>query len=149
MIRKVNSGHTPQERRQSRKFALQALYQWQMTKMAPSQVEAEFVADNDLSKIDREYFSEVLRGVPAEVEALDEHIVEVLDRPIAQLTPIELAILRMGAYEFLHRIDVPYKVIINEGVDLSKKFGANEAHKYVNGVLDKLARKLRMNEIKR
>lgn len=148
MIRKVTSGPTPQQRRQSRKFALQALYQWQMTKQPASQIEAEFFADNDFSKIDREYFSEVLRGVPAEVAALDVHISEVLDRPIEQLTPIELAILRMGAFEFLHRIDVPYKVIINEGVDLSKKFGANEAHRYVNGVLDKLARKLRMSEVK-
>lgn len=146
---KVNKGPTSHQRRQSRKFALQALYQWQMTKHSAGQIEAEFVADNDLGKADYAYFRELFQGVTSQVETLDEHVSQMLDRDLDQLTPIELAILRMGTYEFLHRVDVPYKVVINEGVDLSKAFGANEAHRYVNGVLDKLAQKLRKTEVGR
>lgn len=134
-------------RRKARRLALQALYQWHITSNSVSQIEAEFLADNDMSKVDREYFSEVLRGVPATRSELDEHIEAHTDRPVKDMTPVELAILRMGAYELIHRIDVPFKVIINEGVELSKIFGASEGHRYVNGVLDKLALRLRVTEV--
>jgi len=138
----------PTQRRKARKLALQALYQWHIAESPITQIEAEFLVDNDMTKVDREYFSEVLRGVPASKSVLDEHIAKHTDRSPKEMTPVELAILRMGTYELIHRIDVPYKVIINEGVELSKIFGANEAHKYVNGVLDKLAQELRMPEVK-
>lgn len=134
-------------RRKARRLAMQALYQWHVSSAPVAQIEAEFMADNDLSKFDQEYFSEVMHGVPATRSELDAHIEEFTDRPTREMTPVELAILRMGAYELIHRIDVPFKVIINEGVELSKIFGASEGHRYVNGVLDKLAQKLRMPEV--
>jgi len=138
----------PAHRRKARKLALQALYQWHIAEAPVAQIEAEFLADNDMSKVDQEYFTEVLRGVPRSKSELDGHIEKHTDRLVNQMTPVEIAILRMGAYELMHRIDVPYKVIINEGVELSKSFGANEAHKFVNGVLDKMAQELRIPEVK-
>jgi N utilization substance protein B len=138
----------PAHRKKARRFALQALYQWHIAETPVAQIEAEFLTDNDMAKVDREYFSEVLRGVPSSKSDLDGHIEKHTDRKITDMTPIELAILRMGTFELIHRIDVPYKVIINEGVELSKTFGANEAHRFVNGVLDKLAQELRIPEVK-
>lgn len=138
----------PGQRRKARKLALQALYQWHVAGAPISQIEAEFLTDNDMSKVDIEYFREVLRGVPSSKSQLDGHIEKYIDRALKDLTPVELAILRMGTYELMHRIDVPYKVIINEGVELSKAFGANEAHRFVNGILDKLAQELRITEVK-
>lgn len=138
----------PGQRRKARKLALQALYSWHVAGAPISQIEAEFLTDNDMSNVDREYFSEVLRGVPKSKSILDGHIEKYIDRALKDLTPVELAILRMGTYELIHRIDVPYKVIINEGVELSKAFGANEAHRFVNGILDKLAQELRITEVK-
>lgn len=138
----------PAFRKKARKLAMQALYQWHIAEAPISQIEAEFLTDNDFSKVDKEYFSEVLRGVAAEKSQLDESIEKHTDRPIADMTPVEVAILRLGTWEFIHRIDVPYKVVINEGVELSKSFGANEAHRFVNGVLDKLAQEHRMVEVK-
>ncbi len=135
-------------RRKARRLALQALYQWHVSSSPINQIEAEFVVDHDMDKVDREYFSEVLHGVPASLSELDGKIEKFTDRPTSEMTPIELAILRMGAYEFMHRLDVPFKVIINEGVELSKVFGASEGHRYVNGVLDKLAQELRAPEVK-
>lgn len=135
-------------RRKARRLALQALYQWHVSSAPINQIEAEFVVDHDMTKVDQAYFSEVLHGVPASLSSLDAHIEKFTDRPTTEMTPIELAILRMGAYEFLHRLDVPFKVIINEGVELSKIFGASEGHRYVNGVLDKLAQELRAPEVK-
>lgn len=146
----MNSTHkpNPSQRRKARKLALQALYQWHIAEQPITQIEAEFLTDNDMSKVDQEYFCDVLRGVPRVKSELDEYIAQHTDRSVDEMTPIELAILRMGTFEFIHRIDVPYKVIINEGVELSKSFGANEAHRFVNGVLDKLAQQLRITEVK-
>lgn len=137
----------PQHRRKARKFAMQALYQWQVADQPITQVEVEFLTDNDMTKVDKPYFSELLRGVAKTKSDLDEYIQKYTDRSPSEMTPIELAILRMSTYELVNRIDVPYKVVINEGVELSKSFGANEAHKYVNGVLDKLAQDIRSVEV--
>lgn len=134
-------------RRKARRLAVQALYQWQVSSSPISQIEAEFHTDHDMTKVDGEYFSEVLRGVATAKAALDTQIEQFTDRPTGDMTPVELAILRMGTYEMVHRLDVPYKVIINEGVELSKVFGASEGHRYVNGVLDKLAQHLRQPEV--
>lgn len=139
---------SPSARRKARRFAMQALYQWHISSNNLTQIEAEFMVDNDMVKVDTEYFKDVLHGVPRELSKLDAAITPYLDRDISDLTPIELTILRIGVYEFSHRIDVPYKVVINEGVELSKKFGASEGHKYVNGLLDKLAQKLRLEEVR-
>jgi N utilization substance protein B len=142
----MSSDFSPAARRKARRLTLQALYQWHMADSAPHEIEAQFLVSNDMSQVDREYFHEVLNGVPSSLAELDEQISPLLDRSLKSLTPIELTILRMGTYELQHRIDVPYKVIINEGVELAKSFGANEGHRYVNGVLDKLAQKLRTKE---
>lgn len=137
----------PAHRRKARKFALQALYQWHIAEAPITQIQAEFMVDNDMAKVDTDYFSDLLLGVPKVKSELDGYITKHTDRGIGELTPIELAILRMSTYELINRIDVPYKVVINEGVELSKSFGANEAHKFVNGVLDKLAQELREPEV--
>ncbi|MAE34795.1 MAG: transcription antitermination factor NusB [Oceanospirillaceae bacterium] len=145
------SGHqksSPAARRKARRFALQALYQWQVSGSGLGDIEAEFRTDNDMSKVDDEYFHDILHGVPKEKSVLDEKIQPFLDRRLDELTPVELAILRLGAFEMCHRIDVPYKVVINEAIELAKTFGATDGHKYVNGVLDKLAQRERMVEIR-
>ena len=145
------SGHqksSPAARRKARRFALQALYQWQVSGSGLGDIEAEFRTDNDMSKVDDEFFHDILHGVPKEKSVLDEKIQPFLDRRLDELTPVELAILRLGAFEMCHRIDVPYKVVINEAIELAKTFGATDGHKYVNGVLDKLAQRERMVEIR-
>jgi N utilization substance protein B len=117
------SGHqksSPAARRKARRFALQALYQWQVSGSGLGDIEAEFRTDNDMSKVDDEYFHDILHGVPKEKSVLDEKIQPFLDRRIDELTPVELAILRLGAFEMCHRIDVPYKVVINEAIELRR-----------------------------
>lgn len=138
---------SPAARKKARKFAMQALYQWHLASANLTQIEAEFRADNDMSKVDLEYFHDILHGVPKEISQLDALIEPLLDRSKDELTPVELSILRLSAYEMLHRIDVPYKVVINEGVELAKTFGATDGHKYVNGIIDKLAQQVRTVEV--
>lgn len=135
------------ERRKARHYGMQALYQWQMAGAALSAIEAEFRADYDFSHVDLEYFQALLHDIPANVDDLEAALAPLLDRGLDELDPIERTLLRMGMYELIHRIDVPYKVVINEEVALAKKFGATDSHKYVNGVLDKAARQLRKVEI--
>ena len=135
------------ERRKARHYGMQALYQWHMADASPSTIEAEFRADYDFSHVDLEYFQALLHGVPAHVDELEARFEPLLDRKLEDLDPIERTLLRMGTFELEHRPDVPYKVVINEGVALAKKFGATDSHKYVNGVLDKLARELRKAEL--
>lgn len=133
-------------RRKARSFAMQALYQWHMAGQALNEIEAQFYVDNDFKKVDTDYFKAILHGVPAKVTELDEAFEPLLDRPIQELDPVELAILRLSTFELLDRIDIPYKVVINEGVELAKIFGATDGHKFINGILDKLAPKLRTAE---
>ncbi|MBL4797279.1 MAG: transcription antitermination factor NusB [Oleispira sp.] len=139
---------SPAARRKARSFALQAIYQWHMAGADLAKIEAEFRADNDMSKVDMEYFHEILHGVPRELAALDKLIEPLLDRNTEDMTPVELSILRLATYELIHRIDVPYKVVINEAVELAKSFGATDGHKYVNGVVDKIAQLVRTVEVK-
>lgn len=126
---------------------MQALYQWHMAGASLSDIEAEFRAEYDFEHVDLEYFQALLHGVPAEVDALEGLFEPLLDRKLDDLDPIELTLLRMGTFELKERIDVPYKVVINEAVALTKKFGATDGHKYINGVLDKVAHELRKVEI--
>ena len=135
------------ERRKARHYGMQALYQWHMAGASLSDIEAEFLADYDFKHVDLAYFQALLHQVPASVDELDAAIEPLLDRKLDELDPIERTLLRMGMYELTHRIDVPYKVVINEEVALAKKFGATDSHKYINGVLDKAARELRKVEI--
>ncbi len=148
--RKNNSGRpNPGARRKARHYAMQALYQWDMAGSNLSKIEAEFIADNDMTHVDTEYFRDILRGVPNNLSELDEMLMPCLSREMEEVTPVEKAILRLAAFELAHRIDVPYKVVINESVELSKKFGATESHKFINGALDKLAQVVRIVEIKK
>jgi N utilization substance protein B len=126
---------------------MQALYQWHMAGAPINDIEAEFLADYDFSHVDLAYFQALLHGIPACVDELDDALAPLLDRKLDDLGPIERTLLRMGMFELMQRIDVPYKVVINEEVALAKKFGATDSHKYVNGVLDKAARQLRKVEI--
>jgi N utilization substance protein B len=135
------------ERRKARHYGMQALYQWHMAGASLSDIEAEFRAEYDFSHVDLEYFQALLHQVPATVDELDAAIEPLLDRKLDELDPIERTLLRMGMYELTSRIDVPYKVVINEEVALAKKFGATDSHKYINGVLDRAARELRKVEI--
>ena len=137
---------SPSARRKARRFTLQALYQWQLAGAAVSDIEAQFLANQDFAKVDREYFHDLLHGVLGQVKDLDELLTPYLDRRVEELSQVEKAILRLGAFELKERQDVPYRVVINEGIELAKVFGAEESFKYVNGVLDKLARQLRYAE---
>ena len=121
----------PAERRKARHYGMQALYQWHMAGANVSDIEAEFRADYDFSHVDLAYFQALLHEIPACVDELDEALTPLLDRKLDDLDPIERTLLRMGMYELTRRIDVPYKVVINEEVALAKKFGATDSHKYV------------------
>jgi len=135
------------QRRKARHFGLQALYQWTLSGASATDIEAEFRVDNDFQHTDGEYFSALLRGVTSDVESLEILFAPALDRTLDELDPIERNLLRLGTFELRDRVDVPYKVVISEAVALAKKFGATDSHKYVNGVLDKIARDLRTVEL--
>lgn len=143
-----NAGFNPGARRKARHYGMQALYQWQMTKYPVSEVEMQFLADYDFDKVDVEYFHDIIHHIPANLAELEQAFTPFLDRDIDDLDPIELSLLRLGSYELVKRIDIPYKVVINEAVALAKKFGATDGHKYINGVLDQLAQQVRTTEIK-
>lgn len=137
----------PWARTRSRRLLLQALYQWGMTYQAANIIETQYLLDNDKNKFDTQYFHELLNEIINQVDELYEKITPVLDRSINDLDPIERAILSIGCYELIHRIDIPYRVVINEGVELAKMFGATDSHRYINGVLDKLAVEFRAVEL--
>jgi N utilization substance protein B len=140
---------SPATRHKARHYAMQALYQWHMTGTAPSIIEAEFRTDNDMTHVDTGYFHELVQDIPPMVAELDQYYAPFLqDRSLDELDPITKALLRLSTYEFLKRIDVPYKVVINESVSLGKKFGATDSFKFINGVLDQLAVTLRAVEVR-
>lgn len=137
----------PGARRYARRFTLQALYQWQLVKTPINELEAQFLMDVLAHKMDSAYFHELLNGIVVDIAEVDGLMANHLDRSIDQLDPVELAILRIGSYELTKRLDIPYRVVINEALELAKTFGATESHKYINGVLDKIAHKTRSVEI--
>ncbi|GAB2190427.1 transcription antitermination factor NusB [Sessilibacter sp. MAH1] len=140
---------SPAARRKARHYAMQALYQWQMAGSALNVIEAEFRVDYDMKPVDVQYFHELLHETPAQLDELEAIFSKHLQsRALKELDPVTLALLRMSTYELKNRIDVPYKVVINEAVSLAKKFGAADAHKFINGVLDKTALELRSVEVK-
>lgn len=139
---------TAATRSRARHYAMQALYQWEMTGNNLDGIEAEYHADNDFSKVDTEYFHALVSGAAKIKSELDEAYKPYLKSlSLEELDPVTKAILRMASFEFKDRIDVPYKVVINESVNLAKKFGAADSHKFVNGVLDKLAGDFREAEL--
>jgi N utilization substance protein B len=132
----------------ARERAMQALYQWQMTGQNLADIEQQFLTEQDMKSVDKGYFKELLHEVPTRIDEFDALCGDLLSRPIEQVDPVERAILRIGLYELQHRIDIPYRVVINEAVELAKSFGAEAGHKFVNGTLDKAAKSLREVEVK-
>ncbi len=135
------------KRSRARSRAVQAIYQWQMTGQDIGDISNHFVAEHPMMRVDVTYFQELVHGVVDKVYALDDEIVPFLDRELQAVDPVERAILRLGTYELAQRLDIPYRVIINESVELAKSFGGEAGHKYVNSILDKVALKLRNTEV--
>ena len=132
----------------ARRSAVQALYQWEMTQSSMSDVIAEFISErSELKKADAEYFCELLKGAAGKVDELNHEITPYLDRPLQELDPVERAVLLVGSYELMFHPELPWRVVVNESVELAKMFGAEKSHKYINGVMDKIARKIRITEI--
>jgi transcription antitermination protein NusB len=139
---------TKSPRRRARELALQCLYDWQINPRELADIEAHLREVEPFGKVDALHFDALLQGCVAQREALDAALSQFLDRPMAELSPIEHAVMWVGAYELTHCMDVPYKVAINEAVELAKTFGGTDGHKYVNGVLDQLAPLIRPEEVK-
>lgn len=140
-----NKNRTPRHR--AREFALQGLYQWLMSQEDAGVIDAYIRNAHGFEKADREHFDALLHGTIRDATHLRAEIVPYIDRAMDQLSPIEHAALLIGAFELKHHIEIPYKVVINEAVELAKSFGGIDGHKYVNGVLDKLASSLRATEV--
>jgi len=133
-------------RRRSREFALQGIYSWLMAKGALSAVQSQFQEAKGFDKVDPEFFSRLVAGTIGDADALDLALAPVLDRRPDELSPVEHAVLLLAAFELREFPDVPYRVVINEAIELAKSYGGTDGHKFVNGVLDKLARRLRPDE---
>ena len=127
---------------------MQAIYQWELTGQHPKDIFADFIEGEEMKTADQDYFRELLYEVVERQARLDAHLDPLIDRKtMEEVDPVERAILRIAAYELEHRLDVPYRVAVNEAIELTKKFGAEKAHTFVNGVLDKLAQQLRQAEV--
>ncbi|HET7931548.1 MAG TPA: transcription antitermination factor NusB [Rhodanobacteraceae bacterium] len=139
-------GVDPVTRSRARRRAAQALYAWELGGNPMSRVIEDFRHEQDMQIADIEYFEDLLNGVAEHRQELDEGLAPFLDRDVERVDPIERAVLRLAAYELKYRLDVPYRVVLNEAVEVAKRFGAEQGHTYVNGVLDKLARTWRATE---
>jgi len=129
---------SPKARSAARQRVLQALYQWQLTQQDIQLIDTQFLEEQEMGQVDIPYFKKLLHDIPQQLDKLDTAFTPFLDRSITQLDPVELTILRIGCYELNYCPNIPFKVVINEAVELAKKFGAEKSHKYVNGILDKL-----------
>ena len=133
----------PSPRRKARELAVQAIYSWQISQNSVSDIEVNFIADNSKRRFDIEYFQQLIRGVTGNVAELDLAISPHVDRPLDDIDHVEKAILRVAVYELSDCQDVPYRVVINEAIELAKSFAADDSHKFVNGVLDKAVKLIR------
>ena len=140
-------GVDPAARSRARRRALQALYAWQMSASPVDKVIEQFRAEQDMEVADLEYFEALVRGVVQHADELDAVLSKFIDRTVAQVDPIERAVLRIAGFELAHRPDVPYRVVINEAIETTKRFGAEHGHTYVNGVLDRAAAEWRPQEM--
>lgn len=131
----------------ARRNAVQALYQWDLTEQDPSDIEDSFIEGHDLSKVDLEYFRHLIRNVPLYHLEIDDRLSQYIKRDLDNIDPVERAILRLGTYELEFEKTIPYKAIIDEAIELTKLFGSEEGYRFVNGVLDRLAKELRHSEI--
>lgn len=143
------AGRSPQRsaRRRSREFAVQGLYEWLVSRDDAGLIEAHLAEAPEFAKADREHFSALLHGVIRDLDMLHDSIAPALDRPVVELSPVEHATLLVGAYEMARHPEIPYRVVINEAVELAKTFGGTDGFKYVNGVLDRVAGTLRATEV--
>jgi N utilization substance protein B len=129
-----------QARAATRKLLVQALYQWQLARQAPAELIAEFATQPEYARVDREYFRDAICAICAEDARIDEELALHSEIQPERLDPVEHAILSLGLWELMSRPDVPYRVVINEGIELAKRFGATDGHRYVNAVLDRASR---------
>lgn len=134
-------------RHKARQAAVQALYQWQLTQESPGGVEADFGLEQEFAGIDMEYFQQLVSEIPRQCAVLDQSLRPHVDRALEDIDPVERAILWLGAYELEFHPEIPYRVVLDEAIELAKTFGAEHGHKYVNAVLDKMALRLRAKEI--
>lgn len=133
----------PSPRRKARELAVQAVYSWQISQNAVNDIEVNFISDNSKRRFDIEYFQQLLRGVTSNVAELDLAIAPHVDRPIDDIDHVEKSILRVAVFELSDCQDVPYRVVINEAIELAKSFAADDSHKFINGVLDKAVKLIR------
>lgn len=143
----IEKSHYTSPRSKSREVAMQALYQWQLNHSDMSDITQQFSTDGRFQGIDMAFYHEIVQFVSNHVEALDEVLIPLLDRQVSRIDPIEKAIMRMGVYELKQKPEIPYKVVINEAVELAKRYGSEDGHKFVNGILDKVAQDLRADEV--
>ncbi|MFT5815523.1 MAG: N utilization substance protein B [Psychroserpens sp.] len=136
----------PSPRRKARELTVQAVYSWQLSQNNIAEIELNFLTENSARRFDIPYFQQLFRGISAQVGSIDEKISPHVDRPLKDVDPVEKAILRVAVFELSECQDVPYRVIINEAIELAKSFGADDSHKFVNGVLDKVVKLVRPNE---
>lgn len=136
----------PSPRRKARELAVQATYSWQVSQNPVSDIEVNFIADNSKRRFDIEYFQLLLRGVTNNISEIDAAISPYVDRPLDDIDQVEKAILRVAVFELKDCTDVPYRVVINEAIELAKSFAADDSHKFVNGVLDKTVKLIRPQE---
>jgi len=144
--KEIPRGTGSRARSLARKLAMQALYQWQLTKQTAKEIKQQVLESDDSAGVDEDHFVELLTRIIDGQDEITTALKPFVDRPLEQLDPVEAAILMVGLYELKHRLDIPYRVVINEGVDLCKRFGATDAHKYINAVLDRAAREIRAAE---
>ena len=141
--------HNPAKslRHRARELAMQGIYEWRLSGKNPKLIENGTRDEKSLGRYDTEFFGQLLNGAIAQHEALSAQIAPHLDRAVKELSPVEFSVLLLGAYELTHHPEVPYRVVINEAVELAKTFGGSDGHKFVNGVLDKLAAQVRATEV--
>jgi len=136
----------PSPRRKARELAVQAIYSWQISQNSVTDIEVNFIADNSKRRFDIEYFQLLLRGVTSNLSDIDDAISPYVDRPLDDIDHVEKAILRVAVFELKDCTDVPYRVVINEAIELAKSFAADDSHKFINGVLDKTVKLIRPEE---
>lgn len=133
-------------RHKARRFAVQAIYQWQMSGTHIKDIELQFLTEKSNTTFDREYFATLLTGVVNHYEEIDAQLTPLMTRTIDSLDPVERAVLRIASYELMYCLEIPYRIVINEALDLGKMFGTDEGFKFINAVLDKLAHQVRIPE---
>lgn len=135
------------QRHRARELAMQGVYEWRLSGKGSRLIEKATLDEKSLGRYDHEFFGQLLHGVIAQHEALAEQLAPHLDRKVDELSPVEYSVLMLGAFELMQHPEIPYRVVINEAVELAKTFGGSDGHKFVNGVLDKLAAKIRATEV--